>query len=154
MIRAATPIFASQIRRASPGIASTRRPHASIAAVPDVPAETVPIWTPPAAPSHPLEPLATGAHDATLLAILDAPLDPRETIASGFARKEPELRAAVAAVPLSEVRTLQRRFSIAARGDVLVERFGRLTADRRIRFIAFLADAPRRAAIAAAKGAR
>jgi hypothetical protein len=88
------------------------------------------------------------AHDARLLAILDAPMN-GEAAHMAFARKEHELGAAFAALPIFDQRALATRLTKPRAGDVLAERFGRLTAERRARLINFLNDAPRRAAIAA-----
>ncbi|HEY3803647.1 MAG TPA: hypothetical protein VGL61_13620 [Kofleriaceae bacterium] len=144
MTRAATSIF-SQVPSASSRLGCGRRRLELVA-------EHEPIWTPPRGAAPAPEPPSTTAHDAALLAILDAPLSARETIAQGFARKEVELRAAVAGLCLADARALLRRFTVAVRGDVLVERFARVAGERRARFVAFLADAPRRAALSAAKG--
>jgi hypothetical protein len=76
---------------------------------------------------------------------------PGETIARAFERKERELRAALSQLPLADARALHRRFQLATSGDVLLERFSRLAVERKARLVAFLADAPRRAAIATAR---
>ena len=104
-----------------------------------------------AATIHTSTTIAT-SHDATLLAILDAPLAPGEPAHVGFARKERELGTALGALPILDQRTLHARLSNPRTGDTLAEKFGRLTPERRQRLLNFLADARRRAAIAAAKG--
>jgi hypothetical protein len=90
--------------------------------------------------------------DAELIRILDAPLAPGETSLAGFTRKEVDLGAVFAALSVPTARALQARLTNPKPGDVLADRFGRLTADRRNRLISFLADARRRAAIAQARG--
>jgi hypothetical protein len=87
------------------------------------------------------------AHDARLLAILDAPLGLGEPAYVGFARKERELGEAFGSLPILDQRALQTRLSSARSGDVLAEKFNRLTQDRRQRLLNFLGDARRRAAL-------
>jgi hypothetical protein len=89
--------------------------------------------------------------DAHLVAILDAPLRMGEPTNVGFARKERELGAAFAALPIFDQRALHARLANPKPGDALAEKFGRLIAERRIRLINFLGDARRRAALAAGK---
>ncbi len=89
--------------------------------------------------------------DTALLAILDAPLQNGEPARMGFARKEQELVAAFAALPVVDQIALAKRLSNARAGDRLAEAFGRLTVDRRERLIQFLEDARRRAALAKGK---
>jgi len=89
--------------------------------------------------------------DAALLAILDAPLASGETAFAGFHRKEVELRAAFAALPVMEARALHGRLSNPRAGDVLAARFARLTIERRTRLLTFLAAARRREALAQAR---
>jgi hypothetical protein len=89
--------------------------------------------------------------DAHLAAILDAPLRTGEPTNVGYARKERELAAAFAALPIFDQRALHARLARPKPGDALAVKFGRLVAERRQRLINFLGDARRRAAIAAAK---
>jgi hypothetical protein len=90
------------------------------------------------------------AHDGRLLAILEAPMR-GEPAHVGFARKEKELGEAFAALPVFDQRALQTRLSVVRAGDVLAEKFNRLTQERRQRLLNFLGDARRRAALSAAK---
>jgi hypothetical protein len=90
------------------------------------------------------------SNDAMVIGVLDAPLVPGETARAGFLRKEAELRAAFAQLPVASQRALHARLSNPRAGDQLAERFGRLTADRRTRLLTFLADARRREALAQA----
>jgi hypothetical protein len=119
-------------------------------APPVVPAEAASIeelaTTPP-----PLSVAVAGTHDAVLVALLDAPLADGETARFGYMRKEAELIAAFARLDVSEARALHRRLTVPQAGDVLVAKLGRLTADRRLRLINFLADARRREAVAATR---
>jgi hypothetical protein len=91
--------------------------------------------------------------DVALLAIIESPLGPDETTASGFARKEHELRRALSVLTVPEARALHARLSNPAPDDPLAKAFTRLTADRRGRLINFLADARRREACAQRRGA-
>jgi hypothetical protein len=90
------------------------------------------------------------SNDAALIAILEAPLLYGETARDGFLRKEAELRAAFAALPVATQRALYARLSNPRVGDALATKFAGLTADRRTRLLTFLADARRREALAAA----
>ena len=110
-----------------------------------------PTTTPPrtsAAVIHTSTTIAS-AHDASLLAILDAPIT-NEPTAVGFARKERELATAFAALPIFDQRALHARLSNPRPNDALATKFGRLTVERRTRLINFLGDARRRAALAKA----
>lgn len=93
-------------------------------------------------------PLA-GPHDAALIAILEAPLRAGETALVGFARKEYELAAAFAQLPVVDAHLVRARLANPREGDELAARFHWLVAPRRDRLLAFLADARRRAAVAA-----
>lgn len=86
--------------------------------------------------------------DARLIAILDAPLAPGETAMVGFTRKEHELGAVFARLNVFESRAMHARLANPKPGDELANKFARLTAERRARLLAFIADARRRAAIA------
>jgi hypothetical protein len=91
----------------------------------------------------------SGPHDGPILAVLDAPLDLGERAYDGYRRKERELGVLFAALPVLEARTLHARLADPRRGDALADHFHRLVADRRTRLLGFLADARRRAALAA-----
>jgi hypothetical protein len=90
------------------------------------------------------------AHDARLLAILDREDTSVPTLAA-FTRKEKELGEAFAALPILDQRALHARLSIVREGDMLADKFNRLTLERRTRLLKFLGDARRRAAQAAAQ---
>jgi hypothetical protein len=92
------------------------------------------------------------SEDATLLGILAAPLALGETAQLGYLRKECELRAAFAALPVARARALHARLATPRPGDTLAARFGALVVERKHRLLVFLADARRREAIAAAGG--
>lgn len=112
------------------------------------------VWDPTAmaeSPVRPIIPCATLAHDAELIAILEAPLQRGETVVAGFARKERELAVAFAGLGIQEARALHHRLATPRSGDVLAESFTHLTVERRNRLLGFLANARRRAAIAAAR---
>lgn len=84
--------------------------------------------------------------EAQILAILAAPALLGETVSSQFQRKEHQLGSIFAALSLAESRALHRRLAIPQAGDALALKFARLVVERKNRLIAFLADAPRRAA--------
>ena len=90
------------------------------------------------------------SHDAALLAILAAPLRLGETAQLGFLRKEAELRAAFAALSVTDARALHVRLANPRPGDTLAEKFAGLVVERKQRLLVFLGDARRREAIAAA----
>ena len=103
-------------------------------------------WTAPrtcAATVHTSTTIAS-AHDARLIAILD--VDTNEPAYVAFARKERELGEAFAKLPILDQRALHTRLGSVRSGDLLAEKFNRLTADRRTRLLNFLVDARRRAA--------
>ena len=89
----------------------------------------------------------SSSKDASFIAILEAPLQCRETVHFGFARKEAELVAAFATLSVLESRALHARLSNPRSGDVLAAAFMRMTYERRARLISFLADARRREAL-------
>jgi hypothetical protein len=91
------------------------------------------------------------SNDAALISILEAPLLYGETAREGFLRKEAELRAAFAALPVATQRALHARLANPRVGDAFATKFAGLTADRRTRLLTFLADARRREAQAAAE---
>lgn len=91
---------------------------------------------------------AASTNDTALLSILDAPVAPGETLREGFLRKEAELRAAFVQLSVVAQRALYARLANPCAGDLLAERFARLTADRRTRLLTFLSDARRREALA------
>ncbi|MGE0550364.1 MAG: hypothetical protein AB7O24_06780 [Kofleriaceae bacterium] len=93
-------------------------------------------------PAPPLSPL-----DATLVALLDEPIGPDESLLAGFRRKERELATVFAGLTVDEARGLSARLAAADPDDLLAVRFARLTAERRARLLSFLNDAPRRDAM-------
>ena len=98
----------------------------------------------PSSPTH--SPSATS--DECLVAILDTPLAPGETVMAAFARKERELGTVFAHLSVLESRAMRARLAHPKSGDVLASKFSRLTSERRTRLLAFLADVRRRNAIA------
>lgn len=114
-----------------------------------------PAPSPPARGAPLLSPaVAADAVDERLIEILDAPLAMGETAASGFLRKEQAIVAVLATLTVLESRALLARIRTARAGDRLVEKLGRLTAERRGRLLAFLADARRREALQLARTRR
>jgi len=89
--------------------------------------------------------------EAQIMAVLAAPAHPGETVSSQFQRKEHQLGSIFAALSLAEARALHRRLAIPQAGDALALKFARMVVDRKNRLLAFLADAPRRAAIGGAR---
>lgn len=96
-------------------------------------------------------PVRSTSNDSDLIAILDAPLAPKETAAAGFARKEAELKVAFASRTVLAAYALQKRLANPSSDDVLAQKFARLTIERRTRLVQFLSDARRRAALAGGK---
>jgi hypothetical protein len=92
-----------------------------------------------------------GPYDARLLEILRAPIQPGETAYLGYLRKEHELGEYLGALSVADQRALYVRLSNPRDDDELAHDFHLLVATRRARILAFLADAPRRAAITAAR---
>lgn len=86
--------------------------------------------------------------DARLIAVLDTPLGLGETAHAGYARKEHELGSILASLSWQESRAMHLRLTQVKAGDELAAKFARLTIERRIRLLNFLADARRRAACA------
>ena len=99
-------------------------------------------------PATPPVTAAQRAIDARLAAILDAPLAPGETAFDGYRNKEVQLVAAMAQLTILESRALHARFANPLGADALAAKFMRLTIERRVRLLNFLADARRRAALA------
>jgi hypothetical protein len=99
----------------------------------------------------PAKPTAAGAprnaleaRDASLIAIVEAPIAEGETAHAGFSRKEEELRVAFAALSVLDSRALQARLSTPRSGDRFAATFSRLPVERRARLINFLGIARRR----------
>jgi len=80
-----------------------------------------------------------------LLQILRAPAS--GTARQAFHGKEHALGAVFARLTPLQARALHPRLANPREGDALAEAFARLVIDRRVRLLAFLADARRRAAI-------
>jgi len=99
-------------------------------------------------------PRMAGAHERQLIAIVASELAPGETIERGFARKEQALAALFASFTPAEARVAHRQLAADAVGDPAARWYGRLVAARRARLLAFLADAPRRAALEVARAGR
>lgn len=106
-----------------------------------------PATAPTIAIRPPTAPISSTA-DGALIAILDAPLGTTETALAGFARKEHELGAQFATLSVLECRALHLRLANPQHGDELANKFARLTVERRVRLLTFLADARRREAMA------
>jgi len=86
-----------------------------------------------------------------VIAILNSPSYPGETIEAAFTRKEQQLRNTFARLTPLEARALHQRLEACRQGDQLASLFGRLIAPRRARLLAFLSGARRREALAAAR---
>ena len=114
-----------------------------------------PIWspvpTPMPQPIVPPSPFQVDAPHPEMLAILTRPQAGYDSADIHFRRIEHEIGAYFATLSLPAARALLtrlRRGTVTA-DDALVARFHRLVGDRRERLLTFLADAPRRAALAA-----
>jgi hypothetical protein len=116
------------------------------------PPRPVPFTPPSVEPPHP--PPAPIAPDAELLAILLATPACADTIECAFRDKERALRQLFVTMSIGVSRALHARLATPRDGDEIAEIFHRFVPERRARLLAFLADAPRRAAITASKGAR
>lgn len=90
---------------------------------------------------------AQSAIDAQLVAIIDEPLPPGETTMAGYQRKEIKLVSMLCRLTVLESRSLHARLSNPIASDALAMKFMRLTIERRMRLLNFLADARRRAAL-------
>ena len=86
--------------------------------------------------------------DARLLAILDEPPLPRETVLARFTRIEAAMIAVFASLTTRDALDLHQRLVSSPPDDAIAERFGRLTVERRTRLVRFLANARRREAVA------
>ncbi|MDX2091734.1 MAG: hypothetical protein SFX73_27990 [Kofleriaceae bacterium] len=75
-----------------------------------------------------------------LIALLDAPCTPYETLDEGFARKERELGAMFAALAAGEARAMRFRLTACKAGDELANKFARLSLERRARLLVLLLE--------------
>ena len=94
-------------------------------------------------------PLPDGG-DAKIIAVILAEPVHGESSHAAFRNKEIQLAELFAKLATADARALHRRLTIPAKDDPVAVRFGRLTKERRDRLTAFLADARRRQALAAA----
>ncbi len=85
--------------------------------------------------------------DGVLMRLLSRSRDPHETVHDAFQRKELDLRSLFRALAPAAAAALHRRLTLPCADDPLALAFGRLIESRRIRLLAVLADAPRRAVI-------
>lgn len=92
-------------------------------------------------------PALDAARERAIVEALLRPIDPNDGHRVGNERKEHELRALFAALPVLEAMELHRRLRVARADDAVVAAFGRLVVERRQRLLAFLGDARRREAI-------
>jgi hypothetical protein len=93
-------------------------------------------------------PQVDAARERAIVEALLRPIDACEGHRVGNERKEHEVRALFAALPVLEAMELHRRLRIARAGDAVVAAFARLVVERRQRLLAFLGEARRRAALA------
>ena len=143
-------IFATAVLRHANRFGARPSPHPAAPVPASVPLrDSAPVLVAQPATLHTRTTVAS-TNDAALVSIIDAPLNPGETAREGFLRKEAELRAAFAQLPVAAQRALHARLANPRPGDQLAERFARLTVDRRARLLTFLADARRREALAMA----
>jgi hypothetical protein len=99
-------------------------------------APTIAIRPPPAAPPTTI--------DGRLIAILDTPCAPYETLDEGFARKERALGEVLAALPGAAARALRFRLTACKAGDELANKFARLSLERRARLLVLLLEQRKR----------
>ena len=95
------------------------------------------------------ENIETEAWEQEAIAILERPIT-NESAAAGHARKEAELKVLLGGLGVAGSRALHARLTRPADGDELARLIGRMVPERRLRLIAFVADARRREAIATA----
>lgn len=138
-----SPSRALQARVVERPVAPRAAAHPVPTLVTPSPATQVPVTAPPQV----ARPSSSTSVDATLLAILESPIEDYEPAAIGFARKESELRQIFGTLGVLEARALHSRLASPRSGDQLAHAFLRLTADRRARLTNYLADARRRAAL-------
>lgn len=91
-------------------------------------------------------PRLSAMHEAHISRLLAAEVRAGETIDAAFRRVEVEVATRFAELDPLEARALHQRLAMPVENDGLAARFGRLTLERRTRLLAYLADAPRRAA--------
>ncbi len=103
---------------------------------------------------HPAPPPLPLAPDAELLAILEAVPLYGDTLEYAFRQKERALLELFATLSVDASRSLHARLVMARPDDEVATAFARMVPERRARLLAFLADARRREAIAAAKEVR
>lgn len=89
--------------------------------------------------------------ESEILAVLDAAPEPGECVESAFRRKERELVMLFSRLSVLDARELQRRLTLGLADDPIATRFARLIVARRVRLLAFLADARRREALQRAR---
>jgi hypothetical protein len=133
------------------------RAHATgeeVASVPDlrsVPLEAggaTAIWEATETPARAVAlPQLGEARERAIVEALLRPIDPCDGHRLGNERKEQEVCALFAALPVLEAMELHRRLRIARAGDAVAAAFARLVVERRQRLLAFLGEAPRRAAL-------
>ncbi|HEU0033131.1 MAG TPA: hypothetical protein VFQ53_21005 [Kofleriaceae bacterium] len=87
------------------------------------------------------------SREAELLQLLLAPLRDGETATQGHDRKEREVGAWFAQLAPIDAFQLHRRLANPRSDDALAAAFGRMIPARRLRLLAFLGDAKRRAAM-------
>jgi hypothetical protein len=104
--------------------------------------------TPPAAPVVAIPVAPSSVLEQEILAILARPAPVGETLRSAYQQLEHDLGSVLARLSLVEARQLHQRFVNPRDTDELTAKFFRLIPERRDRLITFLADAPRRAALA------
>lgn len=95
-----------------------------------------------------LEPVAL---ETEIIAVFDARPPEDESASVTFRRKEHDLTAVFSRLSAIDSLMLHRRLDLSLPGDPIAERFRRFVVDRRVRLLAFLADARRRIAIQAAR---
>ncbi|HVK88288.1 MAG TPA: hypothetical protein VM513_29410 [Kofleriaceae bacterium] len=82
--------------------------------------------------------------DEQLIAILEAPMTPYQRTDEAFARKECELGALFMTLHGADARAMQFRLTACRPGDVLANKFARLSLERRARLLAVLFEVRRR----------
>jgi hypothetical protein len=122
--------------------------------VPAEPAMGGPVAAEPvaAAPAVGAAQLERVSREEALEAVLAAPV--QGSVAAAYQLKEAAFRAELVRLPAVESRVLAERLRRASPGDRLASMFGRMTAERRGRLLAYLDDARRREAVRATRAPR
>lgn len=143
-------IFASDARFATGPARPARDPNITVPTAPPIRGAELSTTstTPTIVVAKPKEAIETRTTiEDQILQILEEAAPCGESLQSTFARKERELCCAFTTLTSNAANDLARRLAELDPKDRVAAAFGRLAAERRARLVAFLEDAPRRAAV-------